>query len=309
MAYLHYISRNTRDFLSQQYPDRTPEWINAFSGEVDRLSEKWGLSLSCHEKNSRFGAILYGESKAYGDVAVKIVPWFCSRLETEVYCYRRLPYREMCPLYDVDMKMGALLLKFVPPSQDAGCASREAVFLSLYEQRLPYDGEKSALPRYENVLSQVLSTAENAVKSENDPRLRPFLPSIRRAAETMQNFADAERYVIHGDAHEYNMLTDQCGCVLIDPLGYIAPFDFEYARYFGTAMKEACLSNDEMASLIRRVLPRNANTKSALDAFAVDVTLRACNTFIEGNTYEEICFGGDWARRAWEYRDALACAL
>ena len=305
MEYLHFISQNTRDFLSQQYPDKTPEWLLSFGGELERLVDKWELTLNGHEMNSRFGAILYGTSRIYGEVAVKIIPRFCSRLETEVYCYRHLPYREMCTLYDVDMQMGALLLKFVPPSADAARGARERLFISLYEQRMRFDGGSCVLPRYENVLSQVLSTAKNAVKRARDEKLNPFLSSIQRAEETAQNFINAERYVIHGDAHEYNMLVGECGCVLIDPLGYIAPFDFEYARYFGTAMKEHNLSNDEMLALVNRVLPRGASVKNALDAFAVDVTLRACNTFIEGNTRDEICFGGDWARRAWQYRDAL----
>ena len=305
MEYLHYISQNTRDFLTQQYPDRTPEWTSAFSGEVERLIEKWKLSLNCHELNSRFGAILYGTSDIYGEVAIKIVPWFCSRLETEVYCYRHLPYREMCTLYDVDMSMGALLLKYVPPRADADRAAMEGVFSSLYAQRLRFDGSACALPRYEDVLSQVLATAESAVKRSDDARLRPFLPCVARAAETMRAFDGEDRYVIHGDAHEYNLLSSGDTCVLIDPLGYVAPFCFEYARYLGTAMKETALSDGDLASLLGRVLPRGESAQRALDAFAVDVTLRACNTFIEGNTYEEICAGGDWARRAWAYRDTL----
>lgn len=88
-----------------------------------------------HEPCSRFGAILYGASARYGRVAVKVVPWFSPRLKTEVFCYRHLPYREMCPLYDVDEKLGAMLLRYVPAANSADHAPRERVFRSLYEQR------------------------------------------------------------------------------------------------------------------------------------------------------------------------------
>ena len=27
--------------------------------------------------------------------------------------------------------------------------------------------------------------------------------------------------------------------------------------------------------------------------------------YIEGNTYQEICLAADWAKRAWDYYDAL----
>ena len=127
-----------------------------------------------------------------------------------------------------------------------------------------------------------------------------------RALNAMETFRDSERYLIHGDAHEYNMLVEDGGCVLIDPLGYVAPIEFEFARYLGTAMKKHPLSNAEMDALVSRILPGGVDRARALSAFAIDTTLRGCNTFIEGNTCEEIVFGGSWAARAWDYADALS---
>ncbi len=306
MAHHSCISANTVSYLTQQFPAEAPAWLAAFPGELKRICEKWAFTPEGHEPFSRFGAILYGTSARCGRVAVKVVPWFSPRLKSEIYCYRRLPYREMCPLYDVDERLGAMLLRYVPAADCADRASRERVFRSLYAQRRPAAPDEKMLPRYEDVLTDVLSNARAVVTAKNDARLSPFLPSIERALTAMEAFRDSERYLIHGDAHEYNMLVEDGGCVLIDPLGYVAPIEFEFVRYLGTAMKENPLSNAQMGALVSRILPGEVDRARTLTAFAIDTTLRGCNTFIEGNTYEEIVFGGKWAARAWDYADALS---
>lgn len=298
--YQNFISPGTVSYLTQQFPEHAEKWLLSLPEQIHLLAEKWQLVYTGHEQNSRFGTILYASSRMYGDVAVKIVPWFSPRLKSEILCYRLLPYREMCPLMDVDTELGAMLLKFVSPSAFENTPLPVTVFSSLFSQKRAYAGEEG-LPHYENVLSEVLINAENTVHASGDENLSVFLPSIQKALSAIKTFDKDQKYIIHGDAHEYNMLMSESGCVLIDPLGYIAPFEFEYARYLGTAMKHTEYPTDEFLSLAKKLLPDGADMKKCLTAFAIDVTLRASNTFIEGNTYEEICFGGHWARRAWEY--------
>ena len=310
MSFQRLISENTVCYLQQQFPEETPDWLRSFDGEVERIVQKWHLTVSGHEKSARFGTILYGASEDFGDVAVKIVPAFSPRLNTEIFCYRQLPYREMCPLYDVDERLGAMLLRYVSPSSGSNSVScRESVFRHLYEERkIASETVSKTLPRYENVLSEVLTHARAVISASNDEKLNAFLPSIARSEESVFLLDRLERYIIHGDAHEYNMLMDGENCVLIDPLGYVAPFEIEYARYLGTAMKFTRMSPEAFASLLKRILPEEADLRATLTAFAIDTTLRGCNTFIEGNTYDEICFGADWAARAWAYADALTRA-
>ena len=126
MSYHDYISDATLQYLMQQYPEHTPGWLASFQSEVHRLEDLWAVNVEGFERDSRFGTILYGQSAGYGKVAVKVVPWFSPRLKGEVYCYRRLPYQEMCPLYAVDENLGAMLLKYVPPTSrpDFTCKER-----------------------------------------------------------------------------------------------------------------------------------------------------------------------------------------
>ena len=122
----------------------------------------------------------------------------------------------------------------------------------------------------------------------------------------MSAFDGEERCLIHGDAHAFNLLAEGDSCLMIDPLGYVAPFAFEWARYLGTAMKEKDIPQDDFRAMALRLSGGNAPLETVTRAFAIDTTLRACNTFIEGNTYEEICFAADWAKRAWDVCDAIS---
>lgn len=303
--HLSFISDGTISYLKQQFPAYADAWLNELDVSLKHLMDKWQLTFTGHERNSRFGTILYAGSKLYGDVAVKIVPWFCPRLKSEIECYRALPYKEMCRLYDVDEELGAMLLKYVEETDRENC-DKALVFDSLYRQRKPAVQEDyPLLYPYSEVLEDVLANAKKVIKASGDEKLFAFLPSIEKAQNAISLFENDEKYIIHGDAHEYNMLGSKDGCVLIDPLGYIAPFAFEYARYLGTAMKENEMQNDDFFRLSEKVFSGKGDFRKNLTAFSIDVTLRACNTFIEGNTYEEILFAGSWAKRAWAYLENM----
>lgn len=306
MTYHDYISDATLQYLMQQYPEHTPGWLETFQSEVHRLEMQWGVTVEGYERDSRFGTILYGQSEPYGRVAMKIVPWFSPRLQGEVYCYRHLPYKEMCPLYAVDEKLGAMLLKYVPAATADSPAHKEATLAALYDQRrLATAEDEKHVCRYEQVLAEVSANALREIARTGDPGYAHLALSIDRAEKAMAAFAGHERYLIHGDAHAFNLLEEGTGCLLIDPLGYVAPFAFEWARYLGTAIKENDMSADELRALAERLSGGHAPLQTVLHAFAIDTTLRACNTFIEGNTHGEICFAANWAKRAWDYCDRI----
>ena len=306
MTYHDYISDATLHYLMQQYPTHTPGWLKTFQQEVHRLEVQWGVTIEGYERDSRFGTILYGQSAEYGPVALKIVPWFSPRLMGEVYCYRHLPYREMCPLYAVDEKLGAMLLHYVPLTGNTDPARKEAALAALYDQRRAATAEdEKHVSRYEEVLAEVSANALREIARTGDAGYAHLALSIDRAEKTMAEFAGHGRCLIHGDAHAFNILEEGEHCQLIDPLGYVAPFAFEWARYLGSAVREKVLPPEEFRAMALRIIRDQIPLADILRAVAIDTTLRACNTFIEGNTYEEICQAADWARRAWDYYDAL----
>ena len=176
----------------------------------------------------------------------------------------------------------------------------------MYDQRrLATAEDEKHVCRYEQVLAEVSANALREIARTGDPGYAHLALSIDRAEKAMAAFAGHERYLIHGDAHAFNLLEEGTGCLLIDPLGYVAPFAFEWARYLGTAIKENDMSADELRALAERLSGGHAPLQTVLHAFAIDTTLRACNTFIEGNTHGEICFAANWAKHAWDYCDRI----
>ena len=299
------VSKETVKYLSDNYPSEFKVWFSCFESEVKRLCEKWSMEITDCERFSRFGAILYGKSKAYGDTAIKVIPAFSQRLDTEIYCYKNLPYPQMCPFYDCDTDFGALLLKRVCEDADAPKSIKESVFAKMYLNRLPAKNGSIPLPAFTDVVREVLETAANRIELAGDDKLKVFNPIIKRTLEATDSLAGEPTYMVHGDAHTYNMLASSGECVLIDPLGYTAPFEVEYSRYLGTAIKFDLLTDIEFISLVKRIAPCETDIRKLLTVFAVDTTLRGCNTFIEGNTYDEILYGAKWAGRAWAYADRL----
>lgn len=306
MTYHDYISEATLQYLMQQYPEHTPGWLDGFEDEVARLEQQWDVQVEGFERESRFGTILYGHSARYGKVAMKIVPWFSPRLQGEIYCYRHLPYQEMCPLHAVDEKLGAMLLKYIPTRAQENAACKENALAALYDQRRAATQEDEMhVPFYGDVLAEVSANALQVIARTGDQGYAHLALSIERAEQAMAGFAGEALCLIHGDAHAFNLLEEGDSCLLIDPLGYRAPFAFEWARYLGTATKAERLPDADVCAMVRRLTRDRIPLEEALRAFAIDTTLRACNTFIEGNTYEEICLSADWAKRAWDYYDAL----
>lgn len=294
------ISLNAATYLKTRYPEHAEGWISEFGNMLAALCRRWQVEIDGHECQSRFGAIVYGDSRKYGRVAIKLIPWFTPRLQSEISCYELLPYREMCRVYETDAVIGAILLKFMADSDaPESRVSREAVFRSLYAQRLRADTDISQkMPAYEAVLREVAANALREIAERRDAQLCPLSECIQRAETDMALFESDARYFIHGDAHEHNLLASAGGCALIDPLGYIAPFEFEYARYLGTAMRERPLDARGVKLLAEKMLPPGADIAKAARAMAIDVTLRACNTFIEGNTTDEIRDAARWAKNA-----------
>ena len=211
----------------------------------------------------------------------------------EVYCYQHLPYKEMCPLYAVDEKLGAMLLKYIPAAENVDPACKEAALASLYAQRrIATAKDEKNVSRYEAVLGEVSAIALENIARTGDAGYAHLALPIQRAAEAMAAFRDSERCLIHGDAHAFNLLEEGSSCLMIDPLGYVAPFAFEWARYLGTAIKAADVPVDEFCAMVQRLSQDRIPLEDVLAAFAIDTTLRACNTFIEGNTRGNLPGGG-----------------
>lgn len=297
------IEESTISFLVSNYGLDAQEWIDNIDSIVEELSYKWNLTIIGSEPNARFGCILYGKSKIYGEIVLKLVPPCCKRLEQEILCYKELTYSKMATLFEYDLNLGGFLLQRIhyQPVTDLQPIAR--LFDTMFSQRKEVLRD-SAQYSYEKAFFSSLNFAREEVLRRSDDMLKEFLSLIDKAIYYYDNLNKKNLYFIHGDAHIHNILYDLKDTYLIDPIGYTAPFEIEYARFVGTFIREN-KAYDRLQDILYKVTSDNCTFQDVLSCVGFDVTMRACNTFSEGNTYEEILDALEWSKHTWEAIESI----
>lgn len=298
------IEEKTISYLISNYGQEAQKWIEDIESIVELLSNKWHLSILGSEPNARFGCILYGKSDIYGDIVLKLVPPCCIRLGQEILCYKKLSYSNMVTLYDYDLSLGGFLLRRIFNRPIESLESVSVLFETMYSQRqeVQWDSDRYS---YELAFHASLSNAKAIILKRSDNKLEEFLPAIEKALFYYRKIEKKKLFFIHGDAHIHNILRDSQNTYLIDPIGYMAPFEVEYARFIGTYIRENEAYN-LLSAIIQKVVCGKCDSRQVLSAIGFDVTMRACNTFCEGNTYEEILDALAWTKRTWNAIESLA---
>ena len=292
------LPSKTKEYLTQVFDKQAKMWIEQFDKQVELLLDKWHLTIVGQEENSKFGAVFYTFSLEHGKTVLKMIPPFSKRMKQEIYCYQSLPYAEMCPMLEYDSDIGAILLQYFPGNKEQDlddylslfqCMKKERRFVTENEEVTDYwsvweesaacaiKGKQNLSAEYENLLTNCL---------EQSNKLMPYAKEL-------------PKYYVHGDAHVHNIVGNK-ELVLIDPIGYNAPFGIEYARFVGTWYRENLIETDELKEVLRSLSDNMQDYLHNCLMLALDVTFRMCNTFSEGNTQAEICDAIHWAWNVWQ---------
>lgn len=301
--YSVHLESATSNFLLRNYGDSALAWINSLDDIVKELSCQWNIQIVGQEPNSRFGCILYAKG-IEGDVVLKLVPPCCSRFQQEILCYQVLPYHNMVHLYSYDMIMGGFMMEKIEnyPIQNLGVIA--GLFHTMFEERTIARHEN--LQKYTDAFLFSINYAESIIKDKNNICYNRLLPLINRAKLLYSVFSKNQEYVIHGDTHIHNILFNESDIYLIDPIGYIGPFEIEYARFIGTYIRENGILSSELLPLVEQISNNDWPIINILFALEFDVTMRTCNTFFEGNIDEEIVDAINWCENIWQLVD---CSL
>lgn len=291
------IKGATYDFLISNYGNRAKYWIDNINDTIKYLSVFWNINITDGSNfKSRFGCLLLGTVQGI-EVVLKLIPPCCPRLEQEIKCYSILPYHNMAELIASDLEKGALLLKRIYCKPIDSIDMIADLFEAMYKERTVATNEQLTL--YQNAFFESLGNAFLQVIQSNDKHLARFLTIISHAKTYYNNQKETTCYLLHGDVHINNILFDGEQMVLIDPIGYIGPFEIEYARFIGTFIRENDLNGISLETIIEKISRQKCSTEKIAIAVGYDVTMRACNTFIEGNTYDEILAALEWAEKTW----------
>ncbi len=93
-------------------------------------------------------------------------------------------------------------------------------------------------------------------------------------------FDKADKFILHGDLHRFNILEKNTGYCAIDPIGIIAPVSFEYVRFIGTELL-LCQNPDAHLMKLLQFFDHFSKVDDLLVALYIDCVFRLHNSFSE----------------------------
>ena len=271
-------------FLSIYYPKEAKEWRKQLETSIPSLLKKWQITDYKLIKNSHFGIIFIADSVQYGDCVLKIIPPFIDRYKSERSCYQWINSSFMCELYDFDNECSSILLEKCDEI-DLTFNNNEMLISFFANVINGYVSENisdlSLFKDYEKILKSKLD--EPNFEYEKDVIMDYVKSAVKLFKKT---FGESQRVLIHGDLHRYNIMYKDGNLCAIDPIGYIAPKEFDIARYIGTELtdsdKDSKALYEELISYFSRLCPED----KIRDACFIDMVFRLHNSLFENEDYK-----------------------
>lgn len=207
-------------------------WERQIDKDVERLFTKWEIYEFAVNRDAYTGLVLECRSRKYGDIVIKIYPPFLSqRFIKESFIISTLKNYPQAPLLAVDEKRNAMLLKRIIPGDyidyKTDQADIAAMFRCMQENRLDMVGIKDIPDEIKGIIDQTEDEFLIASQYDYYPSMIHYLLECAKDVYA-KNFVDEKKYLLHGDAYYKNSLRSQDGIRVIDPVGYVDAFVFEY---------------------------------------------------------------------------------
>lgn len=213
----------------------TRQWEKVLDQYLDELFQKWGM-MNCSVNGDGYsGLVIEGTSHMYGQVVMKIyAPFIKERFLKEITILKGLKNYHQAPLLDYDVEKNAMLLQRVMPGDYIDFNEDKDIIKDMFID-MEKNKTKAACVENSGVLKDVLELTENEWKTTSQidyhKELMAYLMEQMRKIY-QEEFIHDDFYVLHGDAYFKNALRGNNEVVIIDPVGYNAPFIFEYMPFF-----------------------------------------------------------------------------
>lgn len=271
-------------YLFENYPGQTKQWKKTLENEIPPLLKKWQITDYEVIKTSHFGIIFMASSVKYGDCVLKIIPPFINRYEQEKSCYKRLASTFMCDLYDFDDTCSAILLqqldsREIKLNKDIHCFFAGVV--STYREIEPTYKDSEKFHNYEKILFDKIN------ENDFDYKKSLIMSYVEKAVILYKReFINDKKCLIHGDMHRYNIMYNSDGICAIDPIGYIAPCEFDIARFIGTELTDICDDDEPDFNSFLGFFSDIVNPEKLKSALFIDMAFRLHNSIFENDSFE-----------------------
>ena len=251
--------------------------------DIACLRQKWALMVNYQILDSKFGILFECHSPEYGPCILKYIPSFINRYAIEKQGYQLLSKTFMCTLYFYDDEFNALVLKKC--LLDYSIVYDNVLLTSFFRRVLEHAKtfNFNLIENWKKVLYE--NTLKNKKQFLNYGHLlhKKIADYVIFANELYYKyFSNAPLYYIHGDLHRHNILKDGQNLIAIDPIGYIAPIEFEMTRFIGTELmaSEYKTTLRNLHSLFHLFLKYTSKDK-LLSALIIDIIFRTHNSILE----------------------------
>ncbi len=271
-------------YLSAYYPAEAKTWEKTLENAVPDMLKKWQITDYRVIKTSHFGIIFLAKSVKYGKCVLKIIPPFIDRYESERSCYQSISSNFMCELYDFDDSCSAILLERCEEANISFDENNEKI-LDFFNRIIhssveEYPFEINSFKDYREILNHKISESGFDYKKET------IMYYVERALIMYTDVFDEDECVlIHGDLHRYNIMLKNGELTAIDPIGYLAPREFDIARYIGTELTD---TEGNKAELYKKLLDYFApicDKNRLKSACFIDMVFRLHNSLFENEDY------------------------
>lgn len=228
-----FITNGISDYLLRVYPTETNKWLDELFLYYKELANKYGgFKEITANQSSRYGSVMLIKDKDDKEFIIKTIPNFLNRYESERDSYKVLSSEYLCELLETDDYNNSIILKKLraaTPAVFEDNINLTNFFYRVFENARPYTNDLS---------NKAFTYFYNQLKEKFDHKnMAKYLSTevgncLEKALKYFDKyFKDEALYVIHGDLRKDNILKDDNNYFAIDPIGYIAPLEFETSRF------------------------------------------------------------------------------
>lgn len=214
----------------------TKQWEKVVDRQIEELFERWGVYEFNLNESGYTALVIEAQSHVYGDVVIKIYPPFLKhRFIKEITVLKGVKNYQQCVVYDIVLDENAMLLERIIPGDYIDFNEDKDLIRKLF---VNMEMNKVTTLQIEGsqCLKGIVELAEEEYKRAKEyhyhhsDRLDCLMDKMQ---EVYQKYFDSsECYVLHGDVYFRNALRGGADKIItIDPVGYNAPFIFEYMPF------------------------------------------------------------------------------
>lgn len=215
--------------ITNLFNKRGKQWLNALPTIMEYLANKWQLIHIQPVANMTWNYVAKAISKTHGAVVVKVS---CDEklIHDELIALKHFNAHGMIKLFEHDSQYHAMLLQQAIPGKS---------LRSIYPNRV-----QDTINIYSAIVKQLTSVQQqdhnnfkhvsNWLKVFDRTNENKLPDGLIEKADLLKNSLLASRgkeFVLHGDLHHDNILSDGNSWVAIDPKGIIGEIEFEAACF------------------------------------------------------------------------------